>query len=231
MRDEVTAARKRLSTPRAAALAGIVFAVLFAASMVLIALSVPTRSEERSAWSVEGGSQVSLALSLMPFSGIAFLWFMGVVRDRLGELEDQLFATVFFGSGLLFLAMIFIAAALAGGILASYRLGAGDSMPSEVYTFGRTLMAQIFGVYALRMAGVFMISLGTIWMRTGVMPRWLSVVTYLLALVLLLSFNMSVWMILIFPGWVFVISLYILVQNLRRREPEMAEGIAAGSTG
>jgi hypothetical protein len=55
-----------------------------------------------------------LALYLVPFAGIAFLWFIGVLRDRLGELEDRFFATVFFGSGLLFLAMLFASAAVAG---------------------------------------------------------------------------------------------------------------------
>jgi hypothetical protein len=229
-RDEVTSARKRLTTPRAAAVAGIAFAVLFTASMVLIALSMPAQAADRGAWVEQGADPVSLALSLMPFSGIAFLWFLGVVRDRLGAFEDQLFSTVFFGSGLLFLAMTFAAAAVAGGIIASYSLGVGESVRSDVYTFGRTLMAQIFGVYALRMAGVFMISLGTIWVRTGVMPRWLSAVTYLVALVLLLSFSANVWMVLLFPAWVFVISLYILIQNLRRRSAETTDGVTAGST-
>jgi len=230
MRDEVSSTRKRLTTPRAAAIAGIAFAILFSASMVLIGLSMPAESGEPGAWVEQGGSRVSLALSLMPFSGIAFLWFVGVVRDRLGAFEDQLFSTVFFGSGLLFLAMTFAAAAVAGGIIASYTLGVGESVRSDVYMFGRTLMGQIFGVYALRMAGVFMISLGTIWLRTGVMPRWLAVVTYLLALVLLLSFSLSVWMVLVFPGWVFVISVTILIHNLRRRGPEPTDGETAAST-
>jgi len=45
------------------------------------------------------------------------LWFIGVLRDRLGEREDKFFATVFFGSGLLFLAMLFAAAAVAGALI------------------------------------------------------------------------------------------------------------------
>jgi hypothetical protein len=52
----------------------------------------------------------------VPFAGIAFLWFIGVLRDRLGELEDRFFATVFFGSGLLFLGMLFLACAIVGGL-------------------------------------------------------------------------------------------------------------------
>ena len=76
-------------------------------------------------------------------------------------------------------------------------------------------MSQIFNVYALRMAGVFMISLGTIWLRTGVMPRLMSLLTYLVALCLLLIVSLSLWVVLIFPGWVFLISVYILLKSLR----------------
>jgi hypothetical protein len=227
---EVTSARKRLTTPRAAAIAGIAFALLFTASMVLIGLSVPDEPQSRGAWLQQEQGSVLLALTLMPFSGIAFLWFMGVVRHRLGTFEDQLFSTVFFGSGLLFLAMTFAAAAVAGGTIASYRLGIAKSAGNDLFLFGRAVMTQIFNVYALRMAGVFMISLGTIWLRTGVMPRLLAVVTYLAALILLLSLSLSVWVVLIFPGWVFVISAYILIHNLRRRSPDATDGITAGSS-
>ena len=110
---------ERLATPRAAALAGILFAVLFSSSIVLIRLSVPPDLADRGAWLRNRAGSVSLALYLLPFAGIAFLWFMGVVRDRIGFLEDQFFSTVFYGSGLLFLAMTFVSGALAGGLMAT----------------------------------------------------------------------------------------------------------------
>ena len=113
---------QKLKTPYAAALAGLLFTVLFTSSYVLIRLSIPANPADAGAWLAERAGTVSLALRLLPFAGIAFLWFIGVVRDRLGPLEDQFFATVFFGSGLLFLAMAFVSAALAGGILATYAL-------------------------------------------------------------------------------------------------------------
>ena len=152
----------------------------------------------------------------MPFAGIAFLWFMGVVRDRLGTLEDQFFSTVFFGSGLLFLAMVFVAMAIAGGILASSSSLSAVPIQSEVIYFGQAVMLQISNVYALRMAGVFMISLGTIWLRTGLMPRWLAAITYMLALTLLLIINLSLWVTLVFPAWVLVVDVYIMMKNRQR---------------
>jgi hypothetical protein len=206
--------RRGLKTPRAAAIAGIIFAVLSVTAQVLMRLSVPTDAADTGAWLSGQAITVSLALRLVPFAGIAFLWFMGVVRDRLGHLEDQFFSTVFFGSGLLYLGLSFVAAAEAGSLLV---LDPGKLAASSVYTLGRMFMYQISNVYALRMSGVFMISWGTIWFRTGTMPRWLVFATYVLALVLLLSVSLSPWFTLIFPAWVFVISVFILIGNLRNR--------------
>ena len=51
---------------------------------------------------------------------------------------------------------------------------------SGVFIYGREVMYQVINVYAIRMAGVFMISLGTIWLRTGLMHRGWAFVTYAL---------------------------------------------------
>jgi hypothetical protein len=106
--------QKPLRTPRAAAIAGILFAVLQITAFILIQVSIPTDSFIQTDWLAEGSGEIGLALSLLPFAGIAFLWFMGVLRDRMGYLEDQFFSTLFFGSGLLYLAMTFATAAIAG---------------------------------------------------------------------------------------------------------------------
>jgi len=151
---------------------------------------------------------------LMPYAGIAFLWFIGVIRDRLGDLEDKFFATVFLGSGLVFIAMVFASSAIAGGILgAAQQLDATSAF--EVTTFARAEMLEITNVYALRMAGVFMISLGTVWLRTVLMARWTVVFTYLLALALLLMIDLSLWVQLVFPAWTLLISSLILIRSSR----------------
>jgi Na+/phosphate symporter len=159
-------------------------------------------------------------LNLVPFAGIAFLWFIGVIRDRLGDLEDRLFATVFLGSGLLFLALTFVGAALAGGLLSSYMVAPSAMVESGVFTYSRAVVYQILNVYAMRMAGVFMLSLGTIWMRTGLMQRGWAFLTYALALILLVSISYSPWVTLIFPGWVLLVSVWILILNLRHPSQE-----------
>lgn len=226
MEQQVTLTRQAIRTPRAAAVAGIIFSVLFTTSMVLIRLALPEdlRGTNIAAWLQGNTTTISLALTLVPFAGIAFLWFIGVVRSRLGDLEDQFFSTVFFGSGLLFLAMMFASAAIAGGILGSYAIEADTLVKSGVVTFGRAIMCTISNVYGVRMAGVFMVSLATIWMRTHVMPRVFVYLTYALALVLLVSSNLTLWLVLVFPAWVFMISVFILVISLRGGRTE-AEGV------
>ena len=208
----------RLKTPRAAAAAGILFAVLHITANVLIQLSIPSDPATGDFWLKEQAKTVALGLSLVPIAGIAFLWFIGVMRDRMGELEDRFFSSVFFGSGLLYMAMIFVSAALAGGLLTSYILEPDLLIASGVYTFSREVILTITNVYAIRMAGVFMISLGTIAVRTRIMPRWLTFLTYSVALVLLVSISLNYWVTLLFPAWVLVVSLYILVLNLHKKD-------------
>lgn len=209
-------AQRKLRTPRAAAIAGILFALLFGTSWLLIRLAFPTETLEPSAWLEQRAKNLSLAMSLIPFAGIAFLWFMGVVRDRMGRQEDQFFSTLFFGSGYLYLGMTFASAAMIGGALV---LSASDLdllTGSGVFSLALTVSNTLNTVYAMRMAGSFMFVLGTIWVRTGVMPRWLALVTYLLAAVLLISIGLTPWVVLVFPAWVLMISLAILVLNYRR---------------
>jgi len=214
-----TSRRTALKTPRAAAIAGIIFSVLYGASMVLMNISLPHEPTAFLAWLETDTTTVTLALNLIPYAGIAFLWFIGVIRDLLSDREDRLFATVFLGSGLLFLALTFIGAALAAGLLSSYAIESSILVQSGVLTYSRKVIYHVFNIYAIRMAGVFMISLATIWLRTGLMHRGWAFLTYVLALLLLLSIDYSFWVTLIFPAWVLVVSVIILIRNLHN-QPE-----------
>jgi hypothetical protein len=112
--DQARLTQAQLRTPRAAAVAGILFSVLLFVAFGLMRISVPGDPFEPGTWLESSLAHVTLAMNLVPFAGIAFLWFVGVLRDRLGAREDQFFATVFLGSGLLLLAMLFAAAAVVG---------------------------------------------------------------------------------------------------------------------
>jgi hypothetical protein len=218
MEHDSSTTRARLTTPRAAAVAGILFSVLLITSLVLIRLSVPANPQDAGEWLTRSSRSVSLALNLLPFAGIAFLWFIGVVRDRLGADEDRFFATVFLGSGLLFLAMLFVSAAIAGGLISIFGATPGMLIESGVYTFGRAVTYEIVNVYAMKMAGVFMISTSTLALRTGIAPHWMAYLGLTLALFLLLSIGFFYWAPLVFPLWVLMISVHILLVNLGRQK-------------
>jgi len=213
---------RSLRTPRAAAIAGMLFAVLLTAALVLVRVGAPADSRETGAWLMDPRSRrlVALALSLVPFAGIAFLWFIGVVRDRIGQREDQFFATVFLGSGLLFIGMMFVATALAAGLLAGTAGGTGA--PDEIW--GPRVVVIVMNTYAMRMAAVFAISTATIGLRTGFMPRWIGFSGYAIALVLLLAIGITPWVRLLFPLWILILSLDTFVESLRgpRAEGEPA---------
>jgi hypothetical protein len=187
--------------------AGVLFALLFGTALALIRLALPEGAEPGAQWLESGSTNLKIAATIMPFAGIAFLWFMGVVRDGLGRYEDKFFSTVFLGSGLLFLAMIFVSAGVGAGLERSY---ATDS--PDVAAFGQMVLLTVQKTYALRMAAVFMISLATIWLKTGLMPRWLVTVSYIAAVGLLIASDITMWLTLAFPVWVLVVSILLLVR-------------------
>jgi hypothetical protein len=210
-----TVIRAGLRAPRAGGIAGIVFSILLITSMLLMRVSVPATPGDAGTWLSDSAKSVRLALNLLPFAGIAFLWFIGVLRDRMGAEEDRFFATVFLGSGLLFLAMIFVSSAVTGGLMMAYGAIPTQLMGSGIYTFARTVAYQIVNVYAIRMAAVFMISTCTLAIHIGIFPRWMAFLGYALALLLLLSPGRLYWTPLVFPLWTLVISVHVLLANLR----------------
>lgn len=216
MTDEHGLTRANFKTPKAAAIAGILFCILFMAVLWLLRMSVPTDPLEAGEWLRTGSGRVALALNLVPFAGLAFLWFIGVLRDRLGSREDRFFATVFLGSGLLFLAMLFCAAAVVGGILAAFAIDHDAFVDSATFHFARSVVYNIINVYAAKVAGAFLISTSTLALYTGMAPRWMALVGYLLAAFLLFGGNYVPWTIVLFPLWILLVSVHILLENLRQ---------------
>lgn len=220
MNADVDAARQALRTPRAAAVSGIVFSLLLTASLVLIRLAIASDTSVAGAWISDAvlRNSVLVAVNLVPFAGIAFLWFIGVVRDRMGQREDRFFASVFLGSGILFVAMLFAATAMAAGLIASASAASGaassDVLTSDAWRIGRAVTFTLMTTYAMRMAAVFTIATATITLRIAIMPRWLGLLGYACALVLLLSVGYLPWVEELFPAWVFVVSVYILIATL-----------------
>jgi hypothetical protein len=210
--DELTS--RSLRTPRAAAIAGVLFALLLTATLALVRLATPYDTGDVGRWLADPTRErmIVLALHLVPFAGIAFLWFMGVVRDRIGQSEDRFFATVFLGSGLLFVALLFVASAVTAAFLGDLAARAGS--PKDVSGFGRRIGAVVLHTYAMRMAAVFTMSTATIGLRTGFIPRWLAFSGFAIALVLLLAVDIAPWLELAFPAWILLFSVDTLFRSL-----------------
>ena len=204
------------SPPRGVAISGIVFSGLFVISLSLIRLAAPADPNEPGAWLVDHSLRLwaGTALNLVPFAGITFLWFMAVLRNRIGLLEDRFFATVFLGSGLLFVAMLFTATSVARGLLVAF----STSLPgqSEAYQVGRAMAYALMNTFGMKMAAVFMFVTSMIGFRTGVFAHWVAFVGFACGLVLLLVVAEFAWIALVIPFRVLLLSVYILVTDLQR---------------
>ncbi len=192
-------------------MAGIIFSLLLGLALVLIRVSTPADTAQSLGWLRDPSkrSAVWLAVNIVPFAGIAFLWFIGVIRDRIGAHEDRFFATVLLGSGLLFVAMLFVACADAGGLIQASTRVATAQQP-ESWLANERISGLLLNVYAMRMAAVFTISVATISLRTHILPRWLVFAGYGCAGVLLVSVGLTPWVQLLFPVWIALLSIHIL---------------------
>src|SRR5262249_15002034 len=152
MSQDVVLTRPQLKTPRAAAIAGIAFSVLLIVILAMLRSAVPADPLESGAWLVTDSNRAAVALNLIPFAGVAFLWFIGVLRARLGHQEDRFFATVFLGSGLLFLAMLFVSATIIGALVLVYNsLPASNFFNSPAFHLVRAIAFIVMNVYAVKM--------------------------------------------------------------------------------
>lgn len=215
MTDALT--RVTLRTPKAAAIAGMAFSLLTAAVFWLFFNSVPSDPQEPGLWLATNSDAVALGLNLVPFAGVAFLWFIGVLRDRLGDREDRFFATVFFGSGILFLGMLFTAAAMLGAILIAFSAQPKELVNSATFHFVRAAAYTILNIYMIKMAAVFMFTASTLAIYIRFAPRWLALLGHVLSLLLLFGSHYIRWSFSLFPLWVFLISIYILMDNIPQR--------------
>ncbi|MEU9301171.1 hypothetical protein [Streptomyces sp. NPDC048269] len=197
----------RLKTPRAAGMAGVGFALLLGAAIVLMRIATPTGDAADAPIDPDKRWAVQVALEIVPFAGIFFLWFMGALRAHTGEAEDRFVATVFLGSGFVFVATLFAAAAAAGTVL-------NESAPSD---FGRHYAYTLLATYAMRMAAVFVLATSTIGRLLGVFPRPLALLGTVVGLVLIVVGSGVPWSELLFPAWALIISVHIL--RARRGTP------------
>lgn len=95
-------------------------------------------------WSSTG----TIVITLIPFAGIAFLWFTGVIRDRLGEMEDQFFTTIFLTSGTIQVVLLFLWGSIFGAIMVTRAIATVGLVDEGMYVFGFALMNEIIETIA-----------------------------------------------------------------------------------
>jgi hypothetical protein len=183
----------------------------------IIRATVPDLPTEQSRVNARFGGAITLALHLVPFAGLAFLWFIGVLRSQMGAAEDQFFATVFLGSGLLFVASLFAATAVAGAVLGSTHAQANEQVSRELYHFAQQVGYAFLNIFAVRMAGVFIFSTCVIALRTGIFARWIAFCGFACGLALLLVISNWLWIVMLFPLWTILVSVDILVVERKRK--------------
>ncbi|MEW2286892.1 hypothetical protein [Streptomyces sp. NPDC047841] len=221
--QEIGPGQRVLRTPRSAGLAGVGFALLLAAAIVLVRLGIPEGADAVTAPGFADSAQrraLRAALALVPFAGIFFLWFIGVIRAHVGAGEDKFLATVFLGSGLVFTATLFGAAAAASAVLVLARPAGLSPLPAT-WDFGRHLAYTLMTEYAMRMAAVFVSSMSVIGHRLGVLPRWLTLLGLLTVITLLFVSSNVPWAELAFPAWSLLLGVHILMAG-RREGPRPA---------
>jgi hypothetical protein len=216
--ENVATVGSRLTT--AAGAAGLIFAVLFTVAFALLRVGVPpAETAAYVAWYETSRDRLVAGTYLLPFVGIAFLWFVAAVRQRIGRGEGFFFSTIFIGSALLFVAMLFVTGAAAGAALTS-----ADTLDTvrarEIAAFGQSFAYAAFFWFTVKMEAMFMLVVASIGRETGALPRWLILPSAVLGIVLLLA--VSIWepTALVFPAWVAVVSLIIIRFSLARADGE-----------
>ena len=189
------------SPPRVVAISGVIFSALYITSLVLVRLAMPADPKEPGIWLTDPTYRnwVGIALNLVPFAGIAFLWYMAVLRNRIGLLEDRFFATVFLDS-------IFCSSPcysppwpFPGGCWQPLRPRAAFSADSETYAVGRSMAYTFMNTFGMKMAAIFMFVTSTIGLRTAVLARWVSLVGFAFGLILLSVITDFVWIAMVVP--------------------------------
>jgi hypothetical protein len=214
-------AGRQLRAPWAASIAGLLFAAMFSVALVLIrGQPILESSDAQLASEFRMGQDLAGfvgGLYLAPFAGIMFLWFIAVIRDQIGEREDRFFATVFLGSGLLFVAVMFASIAVASWPIVGVRYLDQAAPSSREIEITRALSYALMFAFATRAAAVFLMAMSTIGLKGSLFPRWFGRGGYLVGVILLVVVAFWDWVILVFPAWIALISLYILRRERARR--------------
>lgn len=208
--------RRPFASIEAAALAGIVCAVGWSISFRGLfagpSISASPAQIARHYAAPNTGLDALVLLQIATLATICFVWFIGVVRSRLGDRAPTLTDTVFVGAGILVAGLIFagIAAIAAPAVLVE----AGGKLPNpgEV-SITRAIAVSLLAIFAPRVATLVMFSTATLGRVTGALPRWLVILTYVVGAIEFLNVTISEPTVYLFPAWIALVSLVVLFRT------------------
>lgn len=220
MSDELEPAApvaRKVRSIEAAAIAGLIYSVLAIVTIQLLnrSPSLTFDDAELTAWYADDSNRAGLilALNLSAVSAISFLWFVAVIRRRIGSREDKFFATVFLGASIAFItAWILAAAAMAAPAVASTVLDAATISPAAI-TVSSGMSEALLLVVAPRLQAVFVFTTSTIMLRTRALPTWLAYAGYVFGILLFLTPLITRPLGLAFPIWVALVSVELLISR------------------
>jgi hypothetical protein len=155
---------------------------------------------------------ILVGLYIMPFAGIAFVWFIVALRMWISfsvRRENALLSNIQLVSGIIFVALFFAAAAASSVLAASVEFADSTIDPVVAREFPQYGNSLLF-VFGMRMAAMFVFTTSNMGRASGFLPRWFAYLGFAVGLFLLLSATFSVWLVLVFPVWVLMLSGFLL---------------------
>jgi hypothetical protein len=209
---------------KSAAIAGVIYSILAIAALLLLR-GLPAAGDAGAtptAWIEDPANQAALivGLNLASVSSVAFLWFVAVIRKRMGDKEDKFFSTVFLGSALVYIGIWLVAAAAIASIAVAYQRFDDASFSTDSVTFLLGFSEALILVVGPRLQGVFVLTTSTLILRTEMLPSWLAYLGYAAGTVLVVIPMISQPVGLGFPLWVFVVSVTMLIARSKQHDHE-----------
>lgn len=208
--------RSRVASIEAAAIAGVVSAIGWSLGLrgLLQTPAVDATDAEIVSFYADdnAGRNAVLWLQVIVVATIAFMWFVGVVRSRVGDREPRLFGTVFLGGAVLLAATLNIgAAALAAPSIVTEL--EGQVVDPGAASMFRSFAAITLSVFAPRFTALVMLSTASLGRATHALPTWLIVASYVLGVVELVNVTVSEPLVFVFPAWLALVSIVLLVRH------------------
>lgn len=208
-----TRRQRNVRSIESAAIAGVVYAVLTVIGLYLLRPPADlTRSiGSVTTWVEDAGTRARLlvGLNLVSIASVAFLWFVAVIRRRIGEREDRFFSTVFLGSAILYVATFIVGTVALAAPALAFSVIDNAVVDEASVTLAVGTASGLILVVATRLQAVFIVTTSTLVRQAKVLPNWLAYLGYAVAAALFVFPLVTDPIGLAFPAWVLVVSVTI----------------------